>query len=494
MRSHNLIYRPYAACLAVGYLLCAAVPAHSEEPDAPGDTAPELMDQIVVVAHKDERSIREIAANVTVLSRADLKGQLATSVGDVFRYVPGVDYEGGGTRFGTEGINIRGIGGNRVAILVDGIPLTDQFDTGSFSNATRDFIDAGMIQNIEVLHGPASALYGSSAIGGVVAVRTPDPKDIAGRSGVGGDVLATWRGADNSMHGQAMMALGNSSTGFMAGYSWRDGQETESAAAPDDLDTRDYNRETVLLKFVTDNRWGQTFRASFIHQDAQTSSSMNSVLGTGRYRSTTALEGDDSSQMDVVNVAYEFGSPDSWIDSGVVRAFWETAEIGQYTLDERAAARTPVSIDRYFSFDQEVQGIEVNLWKDFAGDVVSQRLGVGAQYRDRTTEEYRDGLSTNLESGVQTNVLLGEVFPLRDFPISGTTETAAYIEDTISIGDSWTVIAALRADRFELNPDVDAMYLADYPDYGTTSVLDDLRKREFARLDQFRNNLLHGLH
>jgi hemoglobin/transferrin/lactoferrin receptor protein len=470
MRSHNLIYRPYVACLAVGYLLCAAVPAHSEEPDAPGDSAPELMDQIVVVAHKDERSIREIAANVTVLSRADLKGQLATSVGDVFRYVPGVDYEGGGTRFGTEGINIRGIGGNRVAILVDGIPLTDQFDTGSFSNATRDFIDAGMIQNIEVLHGPASALYGSSAIGGVVAVRTPDPKDIAGRGGVGGDVLATWRGADNSMHGQAMMALGSSSTGFMAGYSWRDGQETESAAAPDDLDTRDYNRETVLLKFLSDNRWGQTFRASYIHQDAQTLSSVNSVLGSGRYRSTTALEGDDSSQMDVVNVAYEFGSPDSWIDSGVVRVFWETAEIGQYTLDERAAARTPVSIDRYFSFDQEVQGIEINLWKDFAGDVVSQRLGVGAQYRDRTTEEYRDGLSTNLESGVQTNVLLGEVFPLRDFPISGTTETAAYIEDTISIGDSWTVIAALRADRFELNPDVDAMYLADYPDYGTVSL------------------------
>ena len=470
MRSHKLIYRPYVACLAVGYLLSAVLPAHSEEPDAPGDTGPELMDQIVVVAHKDERSIREIAANVTVLSRADLNGQLATSVSDVFRYVPGVDYEGAGTRFGTESINIRGIGGNRVAIQVDGIPLTDQFDTGSFSNATRDFIDAGMIQGIEVLHGPASALYGSSAIGGVVAVRTPDPVDLMGQGGVGGDVLATWRGADNSTHGQAMMALGNSSTGFMAGYSWREGEEIESAAAPDDLDTRDYNRETVLLKYVSDNRWGQTFRASYIHQDANTLSSMNSVLGTGRYRSTTALEGDDSSQMDVVNVAYEFGSPESWIDSGVVRAFWETAEIGQYTLDERAAARTPVSIDRYFSFDQEVQGIEVNLWKDFAGDVVSQRLGVGAQYRDRTTEEYRDGLSTNLETGVQTNVLLGEVFPLRDFPISGTTETAVYIEDTISIGDSWTVIAALRADRFELNPDVDAMYLADYPDYGTVSL------------------------
>jgi len=428
------------------------------------------MDQIVVVAHKDERSIREIAANVTILSRAELNSELATSVSDVFRYVPGVDYEAAGTRFGAEGINIRGIGGNRVAILVDGVPLTDQFDTGSFSNATRDFIDAGMVQNIEVLHGPASALYGSSAIGGVVAVRTPDPADLAGRSGTGGDVLATWRGADNSMHGQAMMALGDSSMGFMAGYSWRDGAETDSAAAPDDLDTRDFNRETALLKFVADNRWGQTFRASVIRQEAHTLSSLKSMLGSGRYRSTTALDGDDRYQMDVVNVAYEFGSPDAWIDSGVVRAFWETAKIDQYTLDERAAARTPVSIDRFFSYDQDIQGIELNLWKNFSGDVVSHRLGIGAEYRDRTTEEYRDGLSTDLGSGAQTNVLLGEVFPLRDFPISNTTETGAFIEDTISFGENWTVIAAVRADRFELDPDVDAMYLEDYPDYETVSL------------------------
>lgn len=470
MRSHLQSFRPYATLLASGVLLCVASTVRAEQPDVANGSAPELVDQIVVVASKDERSIREIAANVTVLSRADLNNQLATSASDVFRYVPGVDYEGAGTRFGAEGINIRGIGGNRVAIQVDGIPLTDQFDTGSFSNATRDFIDAGMVQGVEVLHGPASALYGSSAIGGVVAVSTPDPVDIAGRGGFGGDALATWRGADNSMHGQVMMAMAGDSTGFLAGYSWRNGEETDSAASPDDLDTRDYNRETLLLKFVADNRWGQTFRASVIHQDVHTLSSQSSLLGTGRYRSTTALEGDDSSQMDVVNLAYEFGSPESWIDSGVVRVFWETSEIGQYTLDERAAARTPVSIDRYFAFDQEVQGIEINLWKDFAGDVVSQRIGIGAQYRDRTTEEYRDGLSTNLETGAQTNVLLGEVFPLRDFPISSTTETAAYIEDKISIGDSWTVIAALRADRFELQPNVDTMYQADYPDYETVSL------------------------
>jgi len=469
MRSYSRLFKTPAAVFAAGVFLSTGGTARAQDPaDDPLDSR-EAIDQIVVVAHKDARSIREIAATVTVLSRADLNNELATSINDVFRYVPGVDYEAAGTRFGTEGINIRGIGGNRVAILVDGVPLSDQFDSGSFSNATRDFIDAGLVQNIEVLHGPASALYGSSAIGGVVSVRTPDPTDIIRSERSGGDFLGTWRGADSSMHGQAMFAAGDESLGVLAGFSWRDGQELDSAAGASDIDTKDYERQTALFKLVADDRWGRTWRANLIHQDADTISALNSVLGAGRYRSTTALEGDDSYTMDVVSLAYEFGSPESWIDSGVVRGFYELASVEQLTLDERAAARTPVSIDRFFSYEQEIRGIELNLWKNFSGSTFSHRLGFGLEYRERITEEYRDGLSTNLATGEQTNVLLGEVFPLRDFPISKTTETAAFIEDTISFGD-WKVIAAVRADQFDLSPEADAMYLEDYPDYELVSL------------------------
>lgn len=465
-RSERLV-----AALAAGVLLCIATAVHAQRAPRDGQDDEALLDQVVVVANKDERSIREIAANVTVLTRADLTSELATSIGDVFRYVPGVDYEAAGARFGTEGINIRGIGGNRVAILVDGVPLTDQFDTGSFSNATRDFIDAGLVQSIEVLHGPASALYGSSAIGGVVAVRTPDPGDLVGDEGFGGDFLGTWRDADHSRHAQAMIAVGDRSLGLLAGFSWRDGEQLDSAAGPQGIDTKDQDRQTALIKFVADDPWGRTWRAGVIHQDSHTLSDLNSVLGLGRYRSTTALQGDDTYEMDVINLACEFGSPDDWIDAGVVRAFYETADIQQYTLDERAAATTPVSIDRFFSYDQEIRGIELNLWKNYTSAVVSHRLGVGLEYRDRLTEEYRDGLSTDLATGAQTNVLLGEVFPLRDFPVSKTTETAAFVEDTISAGD-WTIVAAIRADRFDLSPRPDAMYLEDYPSYEIVSIVE----------------------
>ena len=422
----------------------------------------QVLDEIVVVAHKDQRSVREIAANVTVLDRSDISDNLATSVADIFRYTPGVDYDASGTRFGTEGINIRGIGGNRVAMLVDGVPMSDQFDVGSFSNATRDFINAGLVERIEVLHGPASALYGSAAIGGVVAVRTPDPANLIANGRSGGDILATWRGADGSLHGSGLFAIGDRSRGLLFGASLRDGEQSDSAAADEAFDFRDYRRRSGLLKFVADDPFGKTWRVGLIHQDASVQSDLNSMLGSGRYRSTTALEGDDDYQLDLLNVEYEFGSPDSLVESGVLRGYYEEAEISQTTLDERALARTPVSIDRYFNFEQKIHGAELNLQKELSGLNVSHRLGFGVEYRKRSTAEYRDGLSTNLIDGTQTNVLLGEEFPLRDFPLSESSEWGAYIEDVMTMGD-WSVIAALRGDRYDLRPQPDAMYAEDYP-------------------------------
>jgi len=453
MNQKSVTLSVHAVLLAAGlYTACA---------DA-SESATDVVEQIVVVANKDRRSLREVAANVTVVSRSELSDQLASSINDVFRYLPGVDYEAAGTRFGTEGINIRGIGGNRVAIVVDGVPLSDHFEVGSFSNATRNFVDAGLIQSVEVLHGPASTLYGSSAIGGVVAVATPEPFELSNGPGSGGEIAGAWHGADDSAHAQAMIAAGDRRLGVLAGLSWHEGEQLDSAAATDTADTRHTQSDTALLKLMGDNRFGHGWRAEYIQQRAHTKSDLNSLLGQGRYRTTTALEGNDESEFELAIAAYEFGSPDSWFSNGTLRGFHEQSHIEQATLDERAAAATPVSIDRFFSFSQQIDGVDLNLWRDHSGTTAEHRFGAGVEFRRRRTEEFRDGLSTNLQNGVQSKELLGEVFPLRDFPLSTSREISAYLEDSIRFAD-WTVIAALRAERFELSPDQDAMYFEDYP-------------------------------
>jgi len=448
------------------FFVCGGVVAQEAE-----GASDESIDQIVVVASKSERSIRDIAANVTILSQDDLGIEIATSIADALRYTPGIDYEGAGTRFGTEGINIRGIGGNRVALLVDGVPLGDQFDVGSFSNATRDFINAGFMQRAEILHGPASALYGSSAIGGVVALQSPNPRYLAGTAGSGGSLSTAWRDADSSLHGTALHAVSGKQVGLLMGISLRDGNEYDSAAVETNLDSRETERRSAMLKFVADDPMGNTWSLGYYLQDSAVTSSLNSMLGTGRFRSTTALEGDDAYRMDLIKGEVGFGEPGGFIDSGILRAYYGVTDIEQQTLDERGAASRPVSIDRLFVFNQDFHGFELNLQKLLAGNTFEHQLGFGIEYRRRDTEEYRDGLETGLDDGSQTNVLLGEVFPLRDFPISQSTEFGAYIEDAISIGD-WTVIGGLRADRYNLDPKTDSMYEADYPFQQVVSISD----------------------
>jgi hemoglobin/transferrin/lactoferrin receptor protein len=425
-------------------------------------TESEPVEEIIVVANKFGRPVRDVAANVTILTRAVLDANLATSVADMFRYTPGIDYEAAGNRFGSQGVTIRGIGGNRVAMLVDGVPLSHQFDVGSFSNATRDFLNAGLIERMEVLHGPASALYGSAAIGGVVAVRTPDPGDVAGHNSIGGNMQLIWRGADDSSHGTGMLAMNHGDKGLLLGGSLRQGDETESNATDETLDFRQFERRSALAKFLFDDARGGTWRFGLLHQDADVNSNQGALLGTGRYQSTTALLGEDDYQMQLLNAAWEFGSPGSLVNDGVLRVYYQDTSIAQKTFDERALAARPVAIDRYFQFDQDVYGVELNLQRSFATARAEHHIGAGLEFRERVTEEYRDGTELGLLDGKSSNVILGEEFPLRDFPRSKSREWGAYIEDSIDVG-AWSLIAALRADYYTMAPLDDPMYAEDYP-------------------------------
>lgn len=421
------------------------------------------IEQIVVVANKIETPVNKIASNVTVFTKQGITDDLATSISQVFRYSPGIEAESTGSRFGTQGVNIRGIGGNRVALLIDGVPLSDQFDVGNFSNASRDFLNAGFIQRTEILHGSASAYYGSDAIGGVVASYTINPMDLIRQGNSGGEVLATYSAIDNSSHLQSAFASGNSSLGFLGAVSVRDGHEVEAQGVTAGKDDRDYTRRSALLKIVADNEFGQNWKLSYLHQDSESQTDQKSFLGAGRFRATTKLLGDDEDSMDILSGEYHFTPATQWLDAGQVRAFYKQVEVEQQTLDERLLARAPISIDRFFSYQQATQGLELRLHKEFNNDFGSHRFSFGLEYQERRTEELRDGEQTLIASGETTKFILGELFPLRDFPISETVKWGSFIDYSFS-SEHWTAIAALRGDHYDLDARADAIYLADNPE------------------------------
>lgn len=436
------------------------------------DPPPVELEPMVVVATRTPRPVDDVAGLVTVIDAGRLDAEQVRSIGDLTRYEVGISTESAGTRFGIDGFNIRGIGGNRVAIEVDGVPLGDHFDIGSFASAGRALIDPELVQRVEILRGPASTLYGSDAIGGIAAFFTWNPADLLHRSGDDRfyRLRGGYHGADDSTFASALAATGGESASLLASLVYREGAELDNsvdAPARDRVDARQYAGFGKLVVPTGDT--GQlTLTAAATHQ--QRESDLRSFLGTGRFRSTTLLTGDDEQRRDRLTAEYRFGAIGAWVEEGALRLYQQATQTDQFTIEERAAQDT--RRQRWFRYDQDTLGLEAELFRRFSALGAEHRLGYGIDLQQTDTEELRDALATDRAGAAATRTILGEVFPVRDFPNSRTEEAALWIQDEIS-WDRLTLIPALRYEHYRLEPSPDAVYRADHPNLSVVSVSAD---------------------
>jgi iron complex outermembrane receptor protein len=124
-----------------------------------------LLDEIIVTGSITRRGNREVLAPVSVVSGAELDRNLTSTVAGTLERQPGIAVTGIGPA--TARPVIRGLGGDRILMLEDGVRPGDMSSTSS-DHAVA--VDPATAQQIEVVRGPMSLLYGSSALGGVVNV------------------------------------------------------------------------------------------------------------------------------------------------------------------------------------------------------------------------------------------------------------------------------------------------------------------------------------
>jgi vitamin B12 transporter len=149
-----------SAALLLG--VAAAWPAFSQPASSP------QLRETVVTATRTVQPLSDLLADVTVVDRDTIERSGATGLADVLARLPGVEFQRNGGPGTTTGVFLRGSESRFTAVYIDGVRIDSQATGG----AAWESIPVGQIDRIEVLRGPAAAVYGSDALGGVVQIFT----------------------------------------------------------------------------------------------------------------------------------------------------------------------------------------------------------------------------------------------------------------------------------------------------------------------------------
>lgn len=205
---------------------------------APAHTAlalPESADSLDRVVVRGTKTPPQSAnQNVKTVDAAQLEEEMSNSLEDAIRYLPGVEINDMGQRFGDNGVTIRGLSGDRVAMSVDGLALPEQVE--SIGSSLYDFFRTGRgspdidnLKQLEIVKGADSITAGSGALGGSVAFITKDAADYLtpGSNDTYAAVKLGHASVNAESHGSLTLANRTGKLESVLVYTQRQGHETE---------------------------------------------------------------------------------------------------------------------------------------------------------------------------------------------------------------------------------------------------------------------------
>jgi vitamin B12 transporter len=202
--TRNLLVRTLAACATFPAAASAQQGGWPARDTLARDTA--ALRPVVVTATRLAVPQAAPTASATVITGAELRARGITHVADALRDVPNAGILQNGSFGANTALFLRGGDPKYVQVLVDGVPVNDAGGAFNFANLTTD-----NVERVEVLRGPASVLYGSDAVTGVVQVFT--------RRGTGAPHLtvAGRGGSYGTAEGEASAAGARGALGWSAG-------------------------------------------------------------------------------------------------------------------------------------------------------------------------------------------------------------------------------------------------------------------------------------
>ncbi|WLR91457.1 TonB-dependent hemoglobin/transferrin/lactoferrin family receptor [Shinella zoogloeoides] len=462
------------ACTAIAVLSLSADAFAQDAAGGAAATADSTALQPIVV--KGKRVVKPgIVGNTPLISETSaetIRKKEIASVGDLGNTTePGVDYIE--SRPGAAGgMFIRGMGGARIATLIDDIPVPyletltrtgAQSPTTGISDSSNSF-DFASLSSVDVLRGSDSSRIGPGALGGALILRTLEPEDLIGEGRDWGGLAKTgYDGQDSSFNGSVAVAkrFGNTSVLFQGGY--KRGHERENQGTVDRIGSlrtvpnpMDSKQSNFLFKVRQDLEGGHRIGLTAERFARDTDSDLKTLMNGTTYRPGYYWGFDDTTR-ERVSLDYDYQAPEAGglIDAAKFTLYWQRLTKDSGSNATRFANGTPTAAS--WRYDRENQtregsfGLTGGTVSEFETGTLSHSVRLGGnlsmfQYDQFVTSI--GGTSATSPSASQADV-----------PDVDGTRLGLFAEDEIVFGDSgFTLTPGLRFDWYDYNPKSSAAF------------------------------------
>lgn len=435
----------------------------------------DTLEPVVVTADRNAQTLDKAAPNVAVIGRKTLNQAAAANIDDIALYEPSVEVASDNSRRGHAGFSIRGIGGNRILMMVDGVRVPEAYEGGGTNGAVsgRDMVEPDTLRQVDIVKGPYSALYGSDALGGVVNMVTYSPRDFVDAEKRGHIGLKYgWRSRDRSHGATATLAGFHENAEGLLMFTRRQGHETENMGkdesytanrtASNPQKNKAYN---ILAKGSVGNehhRLETLYERFHRKNDTILANGLGSASRGPVSTATTRSEAYDRIRRERIEAGYRY-TGEGRLKEAAATLYRQKMKSDDDALTVSAtsmAGRVLSDSTRYsdYGFEQTIRGLTTRGVWELQHGAVRQTIVAGAEYKHTETARPRDSLTVNNLTGATSKIYAGSTFPNKTFPDSKRKTFSLYAQDSLTFGNGIVLTPALRYEKDKLSTTVDEAY------------------------------------
>ncbi|MCR9985959.1 TonB-dependent hemoglobin/transferrin/lactoferrin family receptor [Vibrio antiquarius] len=406
------------------------------------------MEEVVVTANRIEQPMSELAGSVAVVTSEEIEQKGETELYDALRHEPGVSVSGGAGR--PQNITIRGMTGNRIMIIRDGIRSADGFGANDSNDKVgRDTFDLSNLESLEVVKGASSSVLGSGAIGGAVILKSKQPGEFLKDRDFYVDATGTYTGISNKYKGASNLAFRSGDTESLVNAAYWQGEETRNFSQ--DLYNRDldgYSASYAINHFLNDEVIVKA-RAELYRQDQQRLEGSPSIQKDGKWHIEDFAEDESTKEYSAYIGAEVTPINPTWFEELDTKVYWRHTEVVEDTnrlmrqVDHNGLTVRRRELEHKTFIDETI---------GFRGDFTNTIYAANAEHQlaygiELSTDYYE---RTDSDSKIDWNGVTPST--KQPFAPARAYNIGLYVRDMVEL-DKWTFTGGLRFDAHRLTPD-----------------------------------------